>query len=137
MRACVKNPFPIDQCFVVSIAALREICQSLSESGEKKWQVVFPEHTVERGYDFKNVHVRYNNPSGSLENHISYTFPVVAQLPLFKGEEGEMACLYSLAARSKESAFYMDGDELCHDDIGDWEAFWFPLEAKLTARLKK
>ncbi len=137
MGTNVKNPFPIDQCYVVSIVALREICQSLSESGEKQWLVAFPQHSLEHGYDFKNVHIRYNNPSGSIENYISFTFPVVAQLPLFEREEGEMVCLYSLAAHAKETALYMESDDVCRDDIADWEAFWFPLEAKIAARLKK
>lgn len=117
----MKNPFAVDRPYVVSFAALKEICAALSDE-RRRWAVTI---------DYM-VEVTFTNPGeDGVPNDVSYRFPVVANLDLFGPEEGTMVCLYPPAAQAELSGLYLEDGKLCHDDMADWESFWFPLEAKL------
>lgn len=118
----MKNPFAVDIGFVVSLAALRDVCKALCD-GEKRWWV--------DGYNLNLATLCYNNPTGDLPNEISFHFPIVAKLALLGEDEGTMVCLYPPAAQARQTGLYFEGSKLCHDAMADWESFWFPLEAKL------
>lgn len=118
----MKNPFPVDTAYVISLAALARLCEILSDTYRHWW--------IDQISD-TNVTVGYNNPTGMLPNELSFTFPVVAKLTFLGDQEGTMICLYPAAAQSGKTGLYFEKDKLCHDDMADWERFWFPIEAKL------
>jgi len=125
---------PVDRAFLVSVADLRDICDSLNDE-KREYRL-----TCE---DEKKVAILYNEGPDDL-NAVCFAFPVVVNLNvghasllrLFGkhwpfGEDGLMVCLHIYTGKQTRNGLYLEGDKLFWDSSEDWEKFWGPLEAVL------
>lgn len=123
----------IDQCYLVSVLDLRDLCRELSNPLEG-----IDYHLSKPSSD--RVLIRFNDdPKDVLNlNALCFAFPIITHVPgltlLHKQEEaGLMVCLSVYTMTPTQRGFYPDehGD-LKEDHEGDWFRFWQPLAAFLV-----
>ena len=127
----------IDQCHLVSVADLEDICHELSNPLDGiEYKLVKPR-------DGK-VLIRFSDdPKDVLNlNALCYTFPIIVSVPgltlLHNNlEAGLMVCMSVYTAVQTQCGLYQEADgELKLDHEGDWVRFWQPLAAKLTREVE-
>lgn len=117
------NPFAIDQTFVVSVKALREILTEITTDKERWWIEDEKEKGVVIGY----------NGTGDEVNNVLFEFPKIAQIP-FPDGDGEIICLYPVSREAVQRGLYWQDDRLLADEVRDWESFWQPLVKRIAER---
>jgi hypothetical protein len=127
----------IDQCHLVSVADLEDICHELSNP------LNGVEYRLLKPNDGK-VMIRFNDDPRDFMNlnALCYTFPIIVSVPgltlLHNNlDAGLMCCLSIYTALQTQCGLYLDGEgELKHDGEGDWNRFWQPLVAKLMREVE-
>ena len=125
------NPIPIRRCFVVTVQALRELCESISTE-RQTWEVregILLDIPQEIAINF--------NPQPASDFAREYKFPVVNKNTLFVAESGVYVCLIPIVEKIGKGKLYWENNTLKTDDLADWQQFWIPLEKAIRARFKE
>ena len=106
----------IDQCYLTSVAELRELCNTLT-TGNYKYRLFRPND--------RQILMRFNDdPKDALNlNALCFAFPIVVEIPGLaalhnNSEGGLMVCMSVYTANQTQRGLYFDGDGELKQDEG-------------------
>jgi hypothetical protein len=119
--------------YILSLTELVSLLSGIS-AGDRQWRYALTQRFVES--DRTVVTIRFSNALyASLPNDLSFHFPLLRRYAApWDDPDATFVCLHPESARVGQHGLYFEENEVKGDCLYDWEEFWPPIQAALTAR---
>ena len=124
----------VDVGFVINIATLRTVLNTLNVGGRRFWIASDPADAIESGFIMIGVGSRHCTDR---LNTISFRIPVLNPEMPFAGTDRVVVVVHHSVITAEVPGFYVEKGRVLRDDLADFESFYFPLKRALLDFLSK